>query len=358
MKFIHTADWQLGIPFNHVQQKAEELRRARIDAVKQVLALAEKERADFVIAAGDLFDDNRIAPDTVEQVAAALKRSAVPVYLLPGNHDPLTQDSPYMRCPGLFTGKAVVLSGETPVQVSGGHLYPCPAFTRRSAKDPTSWIPPRKPEDGIRIGVAHGSIETPAPDDFPIPGNASTLRDLDFLALGHWHSAKEINKRTWYAGTPEATAFGQKNAGKALVVEIASPQALPQVREISLARFEWREIDRELHKEAELDALIDELEKLKNPQMLLRLRVTGMLSPQQLDKVEKINGEQFYFFKLETDVALENSTWEYQNPLLQGMAKILAAKASGGGESAEVSRRALSRLRLLVRHAGFNQKEV
>jgi len=32
---------------------------------------------------------------------------------------------------------------------------------------------------------------------------------LDYLALGDWHSCKEVAPRTWYAGTPEPDDFDQ-----------------------------------------------------------------------------------------------------------------------------------------------------
>lgn len=358
MKFIHTSDWQLGMAFRHIHEKAETLRKARLDAVKQVIALAQKEDAEFVIAAGDLFDDNRILPAIVEDTARILKNSTVPVYLLPGNHDPLTQDSPYTRCPGLFTGSAVVFRDESPVNVPGGTLYPCPAKSRISAKDPTAWIPVRSKSDGIRVGIAHGSTGTPAPNDFPIGAKAAASKQLDYLALGHWHGVRKIDDHTWYSGAPEATAFGQPNAGKALVVEIASPESLPVVREVILAQFQWKEIDRELHNEAELDALLEEIANIASANVLLRVRLQGSLSQSCLDRIETINTDRFFYVKVENELQVNNGVHEYRHPLLHEMSEILMNKAnSGDSEEAEIARRALSKLRVLVRHAGFTAEE-
>jgi DNA repair exonuclease SbcCD nuclease subunit len=358
MKFIHTADWQLGMAFGHIHEKAEALRQARIDAVKQVIALAEKEAVDFVLAAGDLFDDNRIAPVIVEEAARILKSSSIPIYLLPGNHDPLTQDSPYVRCPGLFVGSAIVLRDEAPVTIPGGTLYPCPALSRNSTHDPTRRIPARTKTDGIRIGIAHGSIGTPSPNDYPISVKASIEKQLDYLALGHWHGVKKIDERTWYCGAPEATAFGQPNAGKALMVEIASPEATPVVKEVTLAQYHWKEIDRELHSEAELQALLKEVQVLANANVLLRLRLKGSLSQTCLDQIDQINRERFFHVKIDNELQVHNGVHEYRHPLLHEMSESLMKKANGEDqEQAEIARLALSKLRLLVKHAGFTGEE-
>lgn len=358
MKFIHTADWQLGMAFGHVQQKADALRRARIDALKQVVALAERERADFIVAAGDLFDDNRIDPKCIDEMARIVSNSPVPVYLLPGNHDPLTQESPYNRCRDLFKGSAIVLREAEPLAIPSGTLYPCPAKTRSSNQDLTAWIPKRHPGDGIRIGIAHGSIAGVSTGDFPISPKAAVSKELDFLALGHWHGCKKIDERMWYCGAPEATAFGQINAGKALVVELSKAGELPKVTEVHLAKLSWQDIERKVHSEAEVDALLKELDGLGNANTLLRLRVQGALKQPELDRLERYAGDRFFHFKLEHNIMLENGTWEYRHPLLTEAAHILFGKSSAPGMEGEAARRALSNLRYFVERAGFQKEEV
>lgn len=358
MKFIHTADWQLGMAFGHVQEKAQLLRQARVNAVKQIVALAEAEEVDFIIAAGDLLDDNRISPYTVEEMAKVVSRSKVPIYLLPGNHDPLTPDSPYERCKDLFVDAASVLRDEKAVAVPGGHLYPCPAKSRNSTLDPTSWIPSRVHDDGIRIGVAHGSVGTPNPNDFPINGKAATAHQLDYLALGHFHGCKQIDPRTWYCGTPEQTSFGEKDTGHVLIVDIDSPNATPKVRKYSVAKYFWNEEHRELHSEDDVSDLLSDIEELSDENCLFRLSVRGALPQPQINRLQDIPEEWFFHFKLDLDVIVTNGTWTYSHPLLSEMSSILRQKAeSGSEESAAVARLALSKLHMFVKHAGFGTEE-
>lgn len=354
MRFIHTADWQIGMPFVCAPDKGNDLRRARIDVIKQIIALAESESAEFILAAGDLFDKNMLSPMIVEEVARIVSNSKVPIYLLPGNHDPLTLDSPYVRTPELFKDSAVVLREAAPLKLANCTLYPCPARSKKSGLDPTSWIPPKSEDEGIRIGIAHGSVNTPGESDYPIAPNAASAKELDYLALGHWHGVKKIDERTWYCGAPESTSFGQPNAGKVLQVDITAPGAVPKVREIEVARFKWKDVSKEIHTEEEVQALIAELKSLATPQTLLRLKLTGSLPQGVVDQIESFNCEPCFHFAKVIDVAVETGEWKYRNSLLKMMAARLCAEAESGDEStSKIARRALSKLNFLVKHAGF-----
>lgn len=46
---------------------------------------------------------------------------------------------------------------------------------------------------------------------------------LDYLALGDWHGAVEVDQRTHYCGTPEPDRFKHQRPGTALLVSIAAP---------------------------------------------------------------------------------------------------------------------------------------
>jgi len=54
---------------------------------------ANSEGAEFVLVAGDLFEDNAIDRILIQKTADILTRFNGPVYLIPGNHDPLVPDS-------------------------------------------------------------------------------------------------------------------------------------------------------------------------------------------------------------------------------------------------------------------------
>ena len=53
-----------------------------------VLEAARGLSADVVLLAGDTFDSHRVPQNLIEQAAAVIGAAALPVVILPGNHDP------------------------------------------------------------------------------------------------------------------------------------------------------------------------------------------------------------------------------------------------------------------------------
>src|SRR6185312_14140656 len=61
-----------------------------------VLAAARDAQADIVLLAGDTFDNNRVPAPVLERTAQLLADAAVPVVILPGNHDPALPNSVFI----------------------------------------------------------------------------------------------------------------------------------------------------------------------------------------------------------------------------------------------------------------------
>ena len=104
MRFIHTADWQLGMTRHFLNGDAQpRYSAARRDAVVALGALAAETGSEFVVVAGDVFEHNQLAPRVVSQSLEAMRSIGIPTYLLPGNHDPLDASSVYTSA--LFTAE-------------------------------------------------------------------------------------------------------------------------------------------------------------------------------------------------------------------------------------------------------------
>src|SRR6266851_3931557 len=117
IRFIHTADWQLGMRPYYLDERTQELfAEARFDAIRQIGRLAKQEGCDFVVVAGDVFENQ---PDrrTVARALDAMATIPVPTYLLPGNHDPLEPGSVY---------RSATFSARKPENV---HVLDAPAIT-------------------------------------------------------------------------------------------------------------------------------------------------------------------------------------------------------------------------------------
>src|SRR5438132_1159473 len=96
LKLLHTADWHLGRLFrNFPEDGALKLSRARLEVLDRILLTADRYVVDAVLCAGDLFDEPNPPREWWEQAAGRLTKSLStrPIFLLPGNHDPLTPES-------------------------------------------------------------------------------------------------------------------------------------------------------------------------------------------------------------------------------------------------------------------------
>ncbi len=89
MKLLHSADWQLGKCFKQFGDKAGELRQMRFETLRRALQIARDRQVDAFVIAGDLFEDNEIDDSIVRSAVSVFATfTDVPVFILPGNHDP------------------------------------------------------------------------------------------------------------------------------------------------------------------------------------------------------------------------------------------------------------------------------
>jgi DNA repair exonuclease SbcCD nuclease subunit len=238
LKLLHTADWHLGRRFpGFLSEELErKLTRARVDVLERIFGLAERHAVDAVLCAGDLFDDPVPLQEWWEPVVEQFRKrdwKNRPVFLLPGNHDPLLADSIWAPGNKLRTALPswVHVIDRTPFEMAlagGAVLYAVPCTSKAGQRDPTELIPRREPNDErIRIGLVHGStFDLPkCHTNFPISRDAAVECGLDYLAIGDTHGFRFVPPErreppTVYPGAPEPTAFDEKDAGHVALVYV------------------------------------------------------------------------------------------------------------------------------------------
>jgi len=385
MKFLHTADWQIGMRAAHVGEAAARVREERLAAARRVVGEARAAGAEFILIVGDVFEDNGVDRVLVQKVADILAEFAGPVYVIPGNHDPLVPGSVWEH-PAWASGHVRLLAEEKPVEIPGGVLFPCPIRAKHSGKDPTSWIPPREPREsggssesrepnGIRIGLAHGTVEGILQEgsDYPIARNAAERAGLDYLALGHWHSNAQYTLpdgtvRMAYSGTHEPTGFGERDSGNALIVEIASAGAAPVITPVRTGRLTWTVIEAELREPGDLSRLRARIEALGDAAAtLLEVRVSGLLAAadrDELPRLEEILASRFLHGRVDASglkPSPDDASWPAGLPAgvvrdaaerLQELADPAYPGMRPEGASPEIASRALLELYALTSAAG------
>jgi DNA repair exonuclease SbcCD nuclease subunit len=362
MRFIHSGDWQIGMRAVHAGAAAEAVRAARLTTAERVCELAADEAVDFLVLAGDTFEDNAVDRELVERVAGLLGRAVCPVYVLPGNHDPIQPGCVWEHRAWLSAPNVTILSDASPIEVPGGILLPCPLRVRRCQDDPTAWIIPGETSGTIRVVVAHGNAGyadgVMAEEGFPIPLDAPARTSADYVALGHWHSTVLFRNggaaRMAYSGTPEPTRSGEADSGNVLVIRIAEAGAVPEIRTAKTAQLRWRQIGigatitapGTLAEVARTLTQIPEQEKT-----LVEIVLTGLLFERDRDEVGRIERACSRFLHARIDrtglrPAPDDHDWVEHLPA--GAARIAANRlrqtASGNGEDAETATQALLEL--------------
>jgi len=193
--------------------------------------------------------------------------------------------------------------------------------------DPIAWIPPNEGE-GIRIGLAHGTVEGIQIEepDYPIARDAATHHELDYIALGHWHSITLYpgptgSVRMAYPGTHETTKFGERDSGNALIVEIVSPGSDPMVTPVRTGGFVWLRMEEELRAPGDVAGVRKRIEEMATPgTMLLEVQLRGLLWPLDRGEIihlQEILASRFLWSRLDTTSirpAPEDESWTESLP--------------------------------------------
>ena len=76
-KFLHTADWQLGMTRHFLSDEAQaRFTAARIEAITTIGALAVQEGCSFVVVGGDVFESNQVERQVVVRSLEAMKATS------------------------------------------------------------------------------------------------------------------------------------------------------------------------------------------------------------------------------------------------------------------------------------------
>lgn len=298
-RFLHTADWQIGRQYaRFAPEDAVALAEARFTAVERLGRLAEEERVDAVLVAGDIFDAQTLSERTLHRTFQALAGFKGPWIMIPGNHDAALAESVWTRARRIGAmpdNVHLLLAPEVAFyEQLGAAILPAPLTQRQTHRDLTAWFDEAETPPGlVRIGLAHGSVEGQLAEGIdasnPIAADRAASAQLDYLALGDWHGLKRIDERTWYSGTPEQERFKDNGAGQALLVTLDGPGAVPEVEARPIGQHGWHAWRRRLSVASDLDALLAELEALP-PMSVLDLTLEGQLDLAGQQRLEQALG--------------------------------------------------------------------
>ncbi|UQR61326.1 DNA repair exonuclease [Bradyrhizobium sp. C-145] len=359
MRFIHTSDWQLGKPFGRVPDQARAaLFEARLDAIDTLAAAARREGAKIVLVAGDVFDSPEPGDRVYRQALTRMKAASdIRWVLLPGNHDPARAYGLWSRLVGEAPENVTVCLEPQPFElIEGFWLLPAPLQFKRALDDPTAWFDHAEiPAGAKRIGLAHGPIRDFGSGEMAanlIAADRARRSGLTYLALGDWHSRREIDPNTYYSGTPEPDDFDREVSGVALCVDLRAET--PRVADLPIGRYQWTAESWSLSSGADLEGLLAGLAGAGERQnLVLRLRLSGLITLTDRvvlrDRIESELAHEVRWLDLNLDDLHARPTdAEFAdidaNGVLRGAAERLQALAAEGGVLGKRAAAALERL--------------
>ncbi len=375
VRFLHTADWQLGMTRHFLRGEAQaRFNDARLNAIEQMGNIAINEGCEFVVVCGDVFESNQVERQVLTR---ALERMGafpqVTFYLLPGNHDTLDAASIYRS--KTFAERqpenVKVLEDSSAMQaVPGVELIAAPWRN----KHPTADLVAEAcrglgATHAIRIVVGHGGVDamSPNPDDprlVSLEGLEGKVEAglIHFVALGDRHSTTDVGStgRVWYAGAPEPTDYDEVEPGNVLVVDVDANSVSVERRRVGTWEFSSR--DWQIGGDADIDALEEWLSSLANKdRCIVKLGLVGQVSLAQKARLDGI-------LEHSADLLAALETWERRSDLvvvpdsldvdrlgLSGFARDALEELSAKAESGEESLAARDALALLYRLAGARE---
>jgi DNA repair protein SbcD/Mre11 len=314
IRFIHTADIHLdtslssvGFPSRLGSRKREAIR----GTFRHILEEARSQNVDFVLIAGDLFEHERVTPDTVEflkQQFASL--SPIPIFITPGNHDPYIHGSPYLEeaWPGnvtLFTDEAFrfVELPDIGIRVAGFGF-------NRTHLDRHVFLELPVLEAGLsNIVIAHGSdidrIPTGKSQHGPFVIDEIAGKNVQYCALGHYHQQHQVINpidltQCWYSGIPEGRGWDEEGKCGYIVGEIAEDGVHVETYACNQYPLQTIEIDCGgfSSREQVFDAILQHKQSLFDSSTILRIRLCGTADPKlELllpEMEERLAGEAFH----------------------------------------------------------------
>lgn len=228
MRILHFADLHLDAPFAWARPETARLRRRnRREALSQILALADEERVDAVLCAGDLFEHERFTPDTVAFLRESFARTDRPIYLAPGNHDWYSARSPYALVDWSPNVHVFTEASLTPIELTDG-LTLWGAAHRAPANTDGFFADFRPDRGGIHLALAHASERGALPfqesgKELHAPFDATELEaaGIAHAFLGHYHVARDRDRYT-YPGNPDPLSFGESEGRGVVLARVAA----------------------------------------------------------------------------------------------------------------------------------------
>lgn len=309
IKFLHAADLHLDSPFASLPpEKAAARRREQRQLLDEIVALCDQEGCDILLLAGDLFDSGAARRDTWDELTRSLRNCRARVFIAPGNHDFCAPGSPYYEN---WPDNVHIFRSPSPTSVSLDGLNTVvwgAAFTSATSGPLLEGFRVED-ENRCNLMVLHGDAANPSSLYNPVTAGQIAESGLDYLALGHIHSASGACSagKTVYAwpGCVMGRGFDETGEKGVYMGTLTENGCTLTFRPLSGRRYEI------LRVEAGDDPLASIQGKLpaKTENDIYRIILTGPAQPPDLRALERELSPRFFGLTLRDETVPLRDLW-------------------------------------------------
>ncbi|MFZ5468313.1 MAG: metallophosphoesterase family protein [Myxococcota bacterium] len=265
-KFLHAADLHLDSPLR-LPGAPSTLASATLKAFERVVSLALREKVDFLLLAGDLFEvkDRSVrARLWLHQELSRLHQAGIATFIVHGNHDPLSADPGGLSLPssvkvfGAAWEESEVRRGKTLLCRVQGISYEKERVTENLAARF------HRVGDEFTVGLLHANVGGVGAHANYAPCALADLAEsgLDYWALGHVHTraVHELGggRLAVYPGNPQGRHVVETGPRGCMLVEVEGRKT--HARFVPLDVVRWHQVALELSALDTLDGLLSAVE--------------------------------------------------------------------------------------------------
>lgn len=292
IKIFHTADLHIGMRFNGYPEPIKtSLQEARLNVLSNMVVLANEEKCNLFVIAGDLFDRiTGIDKKTIIEITKALEFfQGDCILVMPGNHD---YDNDMIDLWNNFNkvicDKVLYINEKRPYSLNDYGLnaivYPAPCHAKHSSTNNIGWIKEHTMDQNqVHIGIGHGAINGLSPDlDFNYYN--MTLDELhnipvDLWLLGHTHvtypfHSSVTKEKVFNPGTPEPDGLDCRHLGNAWIISIDNDKKLIANR-VTTGTYRFIDKEYEIQDREDLEAILESFLKDSPEKTIARIGLKG-----------------------------------------------------------------------------------
>ena len=240
MKFIHSADFHLGMQFekSSVPQSMSKLRRQRIwTAVENLIDFSIKKRVDFIFLSGDIFNIENFNISDMNRLVDLFSRTNSQICIIGGNHDPIYKENLWDMVDlssnlNIFKKDSLEKIEFENVDVYGisynKHNYDYMDIFNNIALDKMK----------TNILMIHSDLLNENNRYMFFNEDEVNKLGFDYVALGHIHKPTIFNEKFVYPGSIEPLSFKEKGTHGAVIGSIEDNKLVIDFLDCSCSYFD------------------------------------------------------------------------------------------------------------------------